>query len=920
MRRGVAVLLAAALLWALLWALNVSRRTPADEERDSRVFQAEGYNETVDLFIRHQWLEFEQGRRRIGLSPKLPEDSAAVEFFRKSYLEQDVAAWNNGDTSVFRIENGRIWGIDPNRHNILLPFSDLRQWHGELTYRPEDLHRGELIGRSNHIQLVGPIKNVIMHGNEDGPETTVSHHRSSSRVTPVEAEVINLFSDNPYRLLGKAHLIGDAILFNHRAAESGVEISISGEVVYRGNKSRLDSGDLLKLQWTPPGKPRRYALLWAGITGDAPVLSSFRSINGRWRRTPDEVEPRFAADVLRSVNYAFQRRDRDGSLEIPKALGLDSLDLALTLDQTLQVEVQQLLRDYCNRLRDRHDPPFRGAVTVMDTLTGEILAMASYPETQDLKGWTQSTDSRERLLRNHNLARLPIGSVAKVIFAAGILQRAPVLAQLKIPGNEGGKVEQILGITLSSPLKDHPVWGGPDERIDFEEFIEHSSNLYAVSLLTLANAVDETGALLPPEGERLGESQRFWIGSRYYTQRPGFRSLSLKPDPENPEQVVSRTIVTLEHEPHVLALRELFDLDTTVKRPTEEDVPRRAPGTGDDVVDTTLWLPLLSRLYGDEIPRFHPFYGVSPERENLAYNLIDNYRTEYLSGILGGASSVWTNTKVAESFARLVTGLKVRQTLVRRIDFGFGEEPLEPTPETKDLEPLGLDSGIRALLLRSMTKVTGPEGTASALRGTVRDLDKRLRKEHDNARLAFFSKTGSPTNVKFVPNGTAQTLNALISEGALHLGTDGLMRYRDAGPIDSALEVGGTNPVLAALDQHPGDLSILRRHGASKRLVLWIGDTYNNSDEDVRQQLFERKGTVLTVTKRFRKELTSIGGAYVFTMGHYGTSGTPGDVLPQRSLTVAINIESQGNGPTVAVPLAKLLIDGVVGEALIKGW
>ena len=73
---------------------------------------------------------------------------------------------------------------------------------------------------------------------------------------------------------------------------------------------------------------------------------------------------------------------------------------------------------------------------------------------------------RGRLLRNHNCSRLPIGSVAKFILGAAILDSTPSLAELEIPGYAGGELHRLLGIELDPPLRDHAVWGGPDGRIE----------------------------------------------------------------------------------------------------------------------------------------------------------------------------------------------------------------------------------------------------------------------------------------------------------------------------------------------------------------------------------------------------------------------------------------------------------------------
>ncbi|MCP4661604.1 MAG: hypothetical protein GY856_39895 [bacterium] len=922
-------------LWVLVWSLRVAQFGATDEgESPARVYAARGYTETVRLFLRHGWLKYDRWQRAIQLDASFSEDSAPAHFYRESYLQRDVRAFNDGDRRIFRIENGLIVGIDPHLHNIVLPFSQIRRWHGTLTYRPEDLHRAELVGRDLRIELIGPIRSLVELGDRPLPEVKLASQRSRRRFRSESGQAVNIMSDNGV-YFGKTHLVGDTIIFNHRSASPDAEISISGEAVPQGNRSRLDPGDLLKLQWQIPGRPKKYALLWNNVIGQAPVISSFRSVNGRWRRTPEKIDLRLAADMVLALDVAFQRQSAGGEPEIPKALSLDNLDLALTLDQTLQHRVQEILVHYCRRLRGRNEPPFRGAVTVMDTLTGEILALASYPTEKDLENWDDSTASRSRLLRNHNFARLPIGSVAKIIFAPAILEAAPQLAELKIPGYAGGKIDNLLAITLSSELKDHSVWGGNDQLIDFEEFIEYSSNRYAVTLLTLSGAADrETGRVMEPAGnlpDRLEPEQRIFLGRRRFDRRPYLRSLSLEADPDNRDRVRPSTLNTLEHEPHARKLEELFDVAISVKTPDEDEngPPRRALGEGDDLVDTSLWLPLLELLYGTEdIPRYHPFYGVSPERENLAYNLINQYRQQYLSTILGGASSVWTNPKVCEITSRLVTGGKIRRNLVHRIESGDGEI-IEPG-EDREVEPLGFTPALRHRLVNAMTRVASPNGTARTLNRLLLERNQELRRR--GKVLGFFSKTGSPTNLSFVPNRAARALNKLIENQVLKLDAGGRIAYRDTGPVEGDEVEGEASPTLDALESNPEDMALLRRYRVSAKTVIRVCDTYNDATRDVREQLFEVRNGLLVRMKRFNQPVRSTGGAYTFTMGIYPAAAARArasrylpeiDVVghqPETALTVAIVIESQGTGPKVAVPLARELIEEVLWEALAGGW
>ncbi len=946
MRTARWLLLAVFAPWLVFWTWRVAMgiNNPLASPPDP-IHSAQGYLAAVDLYLRHDWLTYDLVREEI--VPNFEKGSPMERFYRSSYLERDVEAFNTGDRSVFRVDNGQILSIDPNRHNIVLPFSEVRSWPGLLTYRPESGRAGELRGDGIVISLFGPTKEI--RAQERLPEIAVPAQRLGGPLRPdaperrIRGEAVNLLDGNG-ATLGKAHLIGGSILFNNRGYERGMAMSISGETIPPGNRSRIDSGDLLKLRWRQGGQgPSRYALLWGSILGEAPVISAYRAVNGRWQRTPQPPEPRFAANVVDALNGAFRRRTTDGErYVIPEQGHAEEFDLALTLDAELQDDVQRHLRDYANQLRQRDETPFRAAVTVMDARTGELLALASYPTAADLGDWEEGTAARDRLLRNHNFSRLPIGSVAKVFLAAAILQETPSLASLRIRAYPGGEIGQILGIELDPVMDDHYIPDGGDGWIDFDEFLEKSSNKYASTLLTLATGT-EGDRLRPPLGDldipdELPVQEQFEYQGSLQTRRPDLRLPIVRNDrPPDPQKgprppALCKRISTLEFAPYAERLQNLFGLEISRKTVLAgRDRPsRRAPGAGDDLVDTSLWLPVLEHLYGgrDSIPPGHPFYGASPERENLAYNLMDSYRQQYLSVVLGGGSSTWTMPRVCEIFSRLITGRQVETNLVRRIrlwDGGVVESDPSRQVPVSPMNPV-----VRQRLANTLTLVAGPQGTATELRSTILSLDRAFQAK-DKA-LGFFSKTGSPTNLTFVPSRTARAVDALIARGALRLDNRGHIVYRDAGPVnaDRAEDTDNTVPSLDALQSNAGDMAVLRRYRVNPRSVIRVCDTWNDSRPEDRTQFETRQGKLVRLIAT--REIKSIGGAYAFTMGLYDKSArlaTPDgylpriDVLnhqPERALTVSVVIETQGNGPKVAVPFAKILIDEVLKNALANGW
>jgi hypothetical protein len=925
-RAGKAVALFAAI-WLACWGIQIILLNRGG--RANAFHTSEGYSETVDLFLTHEWLRYDNTKDQI--VPNFPAHSAAARFYRASYLERDVAAFNSGRRSVFRVDNSRIVALDPNLHNIALPFAELRSWPGLLTFRPGLGTRGELRGKGVTIELSGPTRSLHFQ-NQRLQEVLLRRQAPKVAGLPVQGEALNLFGEGEI-FFGKTHMIGNSILFNHRNLESGVRISISGEEVRQGNRSRLDSGDLLKLQWRPGNRPTQYALLWSSILGEAPVISTYRAVNGHYQRHPEHPQPLLGGVIVESLDGVMRRRDKNGAYQLPERQG--RFDLSLSLDANLQGAVERRLNAYARRLRAPEEPPFRAAVTVMDAKTGELLALASFPTEDDLAGWKEAAAARERLLRNHNFSRLPVGSVAKVILSAAILDAAPFLADLKIRGYSGKEFDQMLGISLRPTLSDHPYGGGADGLVDFDEFIEHSSNKYATTLLTLATAIDENRqGLLPPADEasvpdRLDAAEQFYLGGTLYDRRPGLR-LPLVADPEKVSgRAFCGPITTLELLDYPSRLTSLFGVPISKRTLTSAaDRPRRrGPGEGDDLIDTSLWLPLLDYLYGhDSIPADHPLFAAAPERENLEYNLIKDFRAQYLSLILGGGSSRWTNPQLCRIFSALVTGRRPQTTLVRRIQ-PLHEPAVEPKPVT---EPLPMNPQVRQRLVDAMTRVAGPQGTAKLLNGLLLGLDQQLAAK--GKALGFFSKTGSPNDSSFLPTRTARAVDALIANGALHLGPRDQILYRDTGPVSAEPpEEGGPGLSLEALEANPADMALLRRFRVSPRFVVRVCDTWNKSRPVDRTQFDVQNHKLVRMLKV--REVDSVGGAYVFTLGIYDNAArlpAPGpgylpriDVVhhqPERALSVAILIENQGQGPRIAVPFAKQLIEQVLWDALQKGW
>lgn len=168
-------------------------------------------------------------------------------------------------------------------------------------------------------------------------------------------------------------------------------------------------------------------------------------------------------------------------LEVPQMID----DVDSSIRHNLHFAVQGLLETHLDKAKNRagkKEKTVRAGVLLMDGLTGEIHAAATHPAKPDDIG----TDGQTHwLTKNWNFERLPVGSTAKVPFAAAITQANPDLLTKRAPvkfstrycgGVQNCKDRASEGLGLS-----------------FRDFIARSSNGHALWLLDQARASKADG-------------------------------------------------------------------------------------------------------------------------------------------------------------------------------------------------------------------------------------------------------------------------------------------------------------------------------------------------------------------------------------------------------------------------------------------
>ncbi len=188
------------------------------------------------------------------------------------------------------------------------------------------------------------------------------------------------------------------------------------------------------------------------------------------------LELRYNEELQGQDGKLFCQRDAIGHLYLSPALqhedAHDGHTLKLTIDVDLQKIVEYELEEGVKFFEARS-----GTVVAVDPKTGEVLAMASYPDFNPMDRASTTFDK----IRNRTVTdQYEPGSTFKMITAAAALEEGIIAEDDTVDGNNG-QVKIYDRIIRDS----HPLG-----KMTFTEAIEQSSN---VVFATLANKIEEAG-------------------------------------------------------------------------------------------------------------------------------------------------------------------------------------------------------------------------------------------------------------------------------------------------------------------------------------------------------------------------------------------------------------------------------------------
>ena len=241
----------------------------------------------------------------------------------------------------------------------------------------------------------------------------------------------------------------------------------------------------------------------------------------------------------------------------PAFAGLASqIDIALTttltstVDRNLQNRAQTALDSALERAPERAGFSLRGALALMDGLSGRIVAGATFPSKPDhlLKRDQDTPQKVAWLQQNQVFEALPVGSTAKVPFAAAITTAQPDLLRLRQSNNfavwdagsrtirynarrflRTGSFEE----SLSSGPGTNTLKTSRATNYDFENALVQSDNPYAVRLLREAWHSNRSA---PQDADWLYNLRVLSCGAPRYEAREAFCPVYLWSNQDNPDR------------------------------------------------------------------------------------------------------------------------------------------------------------------------------------------------------------------------------------------------------------------------------------------------------------------------------------------------------------------------------------------------
>jgi hypothetical protein len=505
-----------------------------------------------------------------------------------TYLAEDMR-----QPTQWELDGDRVTALKSNAR-VLVPAGDTRaSWRGRIRYYDQDVHIANAVRATLMFAEVGshaglfrfvegwPAQSVTLDRLLSGEMGSEGGAFGISLATPGTTESIFAPQRISLQRLGRAVLVG-------------LPPDLHGARVFvDGRPWRVEAGQFDNV---------RYLLIRPG------QYLTFVSRAGHGRtmqlvETPGSISEFSAGRRIRepSLDHEAQQLEMSG-------VGGDVVSAirgGLQIDLQRRLAVSMAAGSGAGDQRVSH----RGAAILMDGLTGEIAAAASYPTNRaQLAEPDRALATRIAWLSlNYNFEPLPVGSAAKVPFAAAIVQAHPDLLAMRIRARAvfSSLDDQRLRLPDGTPrlLANNLGASSAHGIVDFNAFIADSNNEYALTLMRRATRA---------------ESGTHWMSTSSWAANLWRFAC-----------VIPFGLVPRDRD---LGWRSVSDnCSPYLWRSEEGDALGSDPIAG-------AWLNLRMGAIGDD------------------------YKDFYLD-ILGGGRSTWTTANLAQAYARILSGRAISPNL-----------------------------------------------------------------------------------------------------------------------------------------------------------------------------------------------------------------------------------------------------------------
>jgi len=648
-------------------------------------------------------------------------------------LQQDIRMFNDEGAGFFEADpGGGVW-MRRFYHNFALPYPERGRAQMSITLGGDPIPA--LIGE--HVRLdFAPLSDdtltaqdvLVINPNDWLLQKGFKGHRSAAirLIGPNGAIAMFAATDDlvQMQLIDSTHstIYLNGLPINQMGSKATNDFLARAESLPK-NVTRLQSaaplveGDRLRIQLKQNGQPSQVVTLRFGKFAGGLVTRN-RIENGR---LVTEVDPELARVLPWAADLQNAMQTYGDKHPKPDQIGRPSI--RMTIDRKLHTGISDVFLPFVRQFDSSRSAVRQiisepAAICVLDALSGDVLAMPSYPAPEDIEILRTRMTNRSltnmnkpkltRLAQNQNLHLFPIGSTVKPLIAATAWETNPALRSLVVD-ESGSSRANLYGVSFT------PYSTVARGQVTPESFLQVSSNDYTINLGLLAIA---SNLRMGPNGRPSFEG-----GRADFSRNLNGNTFRLPLD-----EVGGPSMWPKMRDAFDIRLRDGF---TSVEENKWETGPLE---------------PLFTQIKAEGKLLYDAFSPVIPERTNLKLASMQTFRGDFVSLMLGSGTNRWSNLHLAQAYARLGTGRQVQARLVTT-----------PGHKTKlsDFPPTPLSTPVLAQVHAGMAKAVQnlPGSTAARIASTLNS--ERTRLQAKGYTLVAMGKTGTAMRIsaKESPDG-----------------------------------------------------------------------------------------------------------------------------------------------------------------------